>query len=854
MLGMNRILIFVAGLLLCILCMFLLFRESAGPAHPLANGASDTSTAETPESLLAAAPLEDENGKQSGRTEQVLPPQSDPSILPPFQGVDGILIRVFHSDGAVVPECDVFFVDASLASEAEVAKAKESWASGPTQLMRKVGHHYQTDASGEIRIPRPSDHPMVLAEKEESFAYLGSIPKDAKTVKLTLRANRTLLIRTVDLFDSPVAEVPVAFYSDMSHFIHIWFTLKSDSDGLIHLEDLDSVLGSGSANGTNFAALAIPLDPDSDQARVALNEEVVENGEITLTLPATGKARIRIIDGSGAPYQGKGKVQILKYTDSQGFNRRPLYAREINDGMVEFPLIGLNATVVAAFVRQGIDNIDEATFKGPTTAGATAEAIITLQERIQFTGILLTPDGKPLADQIISVVHQVTTQHGDRSSVGPSQTDEDGSFQLEFVMKRGFGELQHGSVSFSTHLIPIGKIQAKHVFEFPLPAELHNIGKLKLIQPPILLQGSVLDLEGNPIKDANVRIQMAQDDESGERQWRPYQKGLQSTDAEGWFQIRNEWIQAPAYRVSISAASYEQIVEEIQLGETTHEWRMGMRTLLHGSILLDPNINIGLLRVFLIEGEERLWAILSQGSEPGLANFWFAPKSTNAYTFEIRTPSEEVVASVGPLTMKAGVANRPPALQPLDLRGKVFGVHLDVQDSKGKPVAAKVSLKSAKFWSGYEILDKGLDLVTLSGFEEILIRADRFMDKTLYSVNSDQVITLEPAMEVPLQIPTEVLAIPGIKVQVSAYQISDEPRLEYTPYYGETYCSKPDSSGRSILYPSVAGDLQLNMKIQFAESTEWHRLKSSRLKITVDSTSGLIELPVDMQEIYDLQK
>ncbi|MBC8404441.1 MAG: hypothetical protein H8E15_04390 [Planctomycetes bacterium] len=834
--------------------MFLLFKESAGPAHPLANGASDTSTAETPESLLAAAPLEDENGKQSGRTEQVLPPQSDPSILPPFQGVDGILIRVFNSDGAVVPECDVYFVDGSLASEAEVAKAKESWASGPTQLLRKFGHHYQTDANGEVRIPRPSDHPMVLAEKERSFAYLASIPKDAKTVKLTLRANRTLLIRTVDLFDNPVADVPVAFYSDMSFSIHIWFTLMSDSDGLIHLEDLDSVLGSGSANGTNFAALAIPLNPDGDQARVALNEEVVENGEITLILPATGKVRIRILDSFGTPYQGKGKVQILKYTDSQGFNRRPLYAREISDGMVEFPFIGLNATVVAAFVRPGIDNLDEATFKGPTTAGATAEAILTLQERIQFTGTLLAPDGKPLTDQLISVVHQVTTESGDRSSIGPSQTDEDGSFQLEFVVKRGSGELQHGSVSFSTILEPIGKIQAKHVFEFPLPAELHNIGKLKLIQPPILLQGSVLDLEGNPIKDANVRIQMAQDHESGERQWRPYQKGLQSTDAEGWFQIRNEWIQAPAYRVSISAASYEQIVEEIQLGETTHEWRMGMRTLLHGSILLDPNINIGLLRVFLIEGEERLWAILSQGSEPGLANFWFAPKSTTAYTFEIRTPSEEVVASVGPLTMKAGVANRPPALQPLDLRGKVFGVHLDVQDSKGKPVAAKVSLKSAKFWSGYEILDKGLDLVTPSGYEEILIRADRYQDKTLYSVNSDQVITLEPAMEVPLQIPTEVLAIPGIKVQVSAYQISDESRLEYTPYYGETYCSMPDSSGRSTLYPSVTGDHQLNMKIQFAESTEWHRLKSSRLKITVDSTSGLIELPVDMQEIYDLQK
>jgi hypothetical protein len=853
---MNRILIFVAGLLLCILCLFLLFKEPADPAPLNGAGASKIPPIATNENLAAAAPSEDESGKQGGRTEQVLPAQSDPSILPPFQGEDGIVIRVFNSDGAVVPECDVYFVDSSLVSAADVAKAKESWASGPTQLLRKIGHHYQTDANGEVRIPRPSDHPMVLAEKDKSFALHSSISISAKEIKLTLRANRTLLVRTVDSSDNSVANIPVAFLSEMPQLSHHFFTLMSNADGLIRLEDLDSVLGSGGANGTIFAAIAIPSDPDSDQARIELTEELVDNiGEIKLTLPATGKARIRVIDSSGALYQGDGKVELLKASKRFVIRRQPMVSRQVSEGIVEFPLIGLNATVVAAFVRPGIDNVDQVTFKGPATAGGTAEAIISLQDRILFTGTLLDPDGELLADQVISVVHRVATEHGARTSTSSTQTGMDGSFQFEFIEKEGYGELQHGSISLSTSLDPVGKIQAKHDFEFPLPTGLHDIGELKLIQPPILLQGRVLDLDGHPIKDANTRIQMAKDYESGERHWKHYQKDLQATNAEGWFQIRGEWTQAPAYRVSISAAGYEQIVEEIQLGEATHEWRMGKQTTLHGSILLDPNIDVRLLRVNLVDGEDRLHSPMFKGSEPGTATFWFAPKSTTAYTFEIKTPHEEVIAKVGPLAIKAGVANRPPALQPLDLRGKVFGVHLDVHDPTGKPVAAKISVDSVFGWISYESSEKGLDLITLSGFENIMVRADRYKDEILNSVNSDRVITLEPAMEVQLQIPTEVMAIPGVNVQVLAFHTPDERLSENSPYYdGETYSSKPDSSGRSILYPSVVGKYHLDMQIQFAESTEWHRLKSSRLKITVDAAGELFELPVDIQEINDLQK
>ena len=230
---------------------------------------------------------------------------------------------------------------------------------------------------------------------------------------------------------------------------------------------------------------------------------------------------------------------------------------------------------------------------------------------------------------------------------------------------------------------------------------------------------------------------------------------------------------AATYRVTIEAKGSERFTKDVPAGSQGLEFILSQAGSLAGSVYLDEGIAVHQLWFQLSSpGIRNVYIRPEQSMTPGLYTFKCDGEVGPAYQFVARTRMHDELFTLDGITLLPGQLTEPPALQPLDLRGRLKGIHCKVQDSDGNLMEANYTISKGNRNSGSSIDAGGETFLTADeGFEKVEFRANGFRPVTLQNVITDQVVTMEKALSFVLRMPQELARYRGMRY---GFKVSQE--------------------------------------------------------------------------------
>jgi hypothetical protein len=219
-----------------------------------------------------------------------------------------------------------------------------------------------------------------------------------------------------------------------------------------------------------------------------------------------------------------------------------------------------------------------------------------------MVGRILNEEGVVGKNLSIRALVRVQEINFDETKVHNLTTDGYGRFQL-YLGKR-YREGRTRIVTFEMRATK-RKLRRTSVFDLshPVPPGIHDLGDVVLTVPPVILEGQVVDPFGVGIEGASVRMERFNRTSNvhGERvfaepYWEHLQKVRTNSDENGFFVLHGA-DEPGDFRIVLSHYQHEDVTKEVELHEPYLAIEMRRDFQVQGSVLLDPGVELGGIRI-----------------------------------------------------------------------------------------------------------------------------------------------------------------------------------------------------------------------------------------------------------------
>lgn len=491
-------------------------KESSLAHDTRASARAGVDEGETPQGRAEESPVERETAPVASEGDL-------PSDFHDFQ-----VIVVAHDDLRPLPDAEVY-----LQEDPRLNPVWDYHLMGPvpasmlqTEVEGILGP-FLTDADGSASIPRPSPGQMIIARYGEAIGFrIQDRGRSLREGMLKVHPERTLRVRAVHPDGEPAADQTVCLYLGYQH-VQPMLTAVTDPQGvaLFHMPRMH--LGGNTLGEFHLGIAGSGLAPTEGPFAF---RRIPQDLEIEVRPTSQWTFRLQYADGT--PYARTGWVSLTGQGPSPNTEQSWMIPEEQQGVMVLDGLAPETEFSIMVVYRDSRSRV-EFTRVSPA-AGQQEEIAVRMEEEVEHLFVeIQDAAGEVLADQAVhlSVVGfdrtegrlqatELTT--GPRGSVRWPMPKITGEHQQRFVNRILRAEAQ------------LGEAEVPHTGEIGFGEELFGADipvVIRMEPDPLLAGGVVLDDQGRPVPDQDVRALQADDD------FWPDHYGNARTDASGRFRI-----------------------------------------------------------------------------------------------------------------------------------------------------------------------------------------------------------------------------------------------------------------------------------------------------------------------------
>ncbi len=765
-----------------------------------------------------------------------------PVAVEPFHDVDesaietdpaqGLLVCVVERDtNAPVAGADVWI-------EKYVADREESVGASSTpanpDLFARIqnrGRHVKTGPDGTVRIKLGGATGTLFARSGSRHDFAFWYASSDRTVTLRLRPDTSLRVRVVDPDGKPIhgAEVVATWRDDRNpderRRDEIFARARSVApDGVATFHNLDRLASAVPAT----ASLGIALDfPSPPTVRMDVKTLAQLVGDVTLTSPALGQARV-VVRGASGPIPDV--IVALRAEESPAI--RATRRLTGDDGVATFTSIPIGSHLVVEASTIALRSTGAIKADGPSKAAETVTIDLNAGEPFPTVRARAFDDrGSPLVRTRLVYDIARGAPKDTNQVFWPVLTDDEGSFAIP-VRDAGPDAdlwLQLGQWE--------GVRDLRTLARAPLPADAGqkgaNLGTLLLTPLPLVARGVVVDETGAPIPSASLTFSQAEPTTDGQPEhWRTLFDLSRTADDRGRFEVHAPSL-AGELRVGASSSdSVDQTPVTFQAGATDLTVVVTRGCRLNGRVVLEPDVPIEAIRVRIAvrhdargaeePGVTQLALPLDRG---GAFTLWPVHPGTATVTVTPADDSDPLVTIDGIELRNPGV-NRDARLDPIDARGLLKRIQVTVVDSAGVPIdGARVNVipghaasESREGRRPARTQSNGASLLIRASGATIVAMAPGHRAVTLEGVTSDVKITLpDPlAITVTLRDPVPALAVgESLRASLAFRQVPPWSLSATDLLFGPSDGVPPDHDGRWVFPLGVPGRFSVRLQVVY---------------------------------------
>jgi len=593
-------------------------------------------------------------------------------------------------------------------------------------ILNQFAARFVAGPDGKVLVPMPGDYALLAGRKEQFFGILQWDGREAEGPgqRATIEVERTrdLRIRVRDENGQPAPGVTVALRVSVGDdFSMDLLRARTGPDGLGSIAHAGAFakLFPFAEVGTSSAALAAVLpEPVGQEIDLAqLPAEPVE-----LRLPPTGSVIVKLRTADGAGFHDPLLVALSKaredHEDSAAWQEPGMpgfdaVSQRMPGGEFRFDHVGLGLTIQASAAFPGAPRASVARAPGPQRPGETV--VLDLVEQRDFPVLLaqfLDAAGQPLAGELVQVELMLVGDELDWSNQHAIRTDAEGRIRLGIMPVSE--EEAAVAIAWRRDAGAGGlELQARTELARPLKVGENDVGSVRMTPAPILASGRVLDPQGRPVEHASVAPARRVVDEydPGAIHLDSIWERERETDEQGGFTLTGSWPD-PDLVLEVEANGYLPVEQLIAPGAQNLEIRLARSYKLSARLIVDPGVDIHRLEIELespgseAENDTDLQFVKDAEGRDGLIEFSGAQPGYADLVIRIPThggPEKELLRISGILV---GGASADPRLDPIDLRGKIYGCKIlargedgsELEDLEAWPVANPAS--SFNGWNG----------------------------------------------------------------------------------------------------------------------------------------------------------
>ncbi len=302
---------------------------------------------------------------------------------------------------------------------------------------------------------------------------------------------------------------------------------------------------------------------------------------------------------------------------------------------------------------------------------------------------------------------------------------------------------------------PPGGLGARILLAEALAPGSLDLGDVTLTPVPVVVSGVVLLPSGAPCESAALEIESFGRQERLVRRWR-----IQSA-ADGVFEVL-DWAQDIS-RLELSvrhSAGATILRRDLAPGTSGVVLALEEGAALVGRVLVDDKDALARLTCELVtaEGVVLRVPVRESGLTPG--RIW-----AGRYSLRVMLAGHaEPIATVEPVVLTDGSTTAPLELNPLDLRGRLRSIGVEVTNEDGLPIEARVRYRSAgaEAWTSLkQPFLQALKLYTPGAALELEVDSEGYRSAVLRGVTADVSIKLRPGYPVVVSLRNTPRLPPG---------------------------------------------------------------------------------------------
>lgn len=522
------------------------------------------------------------------------------------------------------------------------------------------------------------------SENRQRGAELGAVDRGPEAVArsagaLALRADRALQARVVDPAGRAVAGATVeltrhgAFGAEAAQERAV-----SDAEGRVAFE-----VGGGTHEGrTGFRWRLAVVEAPGLEAQVEGAEDTLLAAVNELRIPFVSTLEVEVEEAGGEEPRLPAHVRVGTAAPDH-FAQLPIWSeRTCQQGRASWGLVARDAELWC--VAQHASWWIEVAARVPEANGdgEVRRAVLRFgSDRVLLRGRLLDAAGRPVAE----AEALATLMHRSMAGLREVRTDAEGVFALELPRWGTPSEASFLEVVYR----PGQQVRAPLLAEYT--EGVHDLGDLRLSAPALLLGGTVLDLDGEPLAGASVWMRV----EGRESEGPPDGSRVATTGEEGRFAWVGSLTGPRRFTVWATAPSDPSLQSRtVSAAEGSGDLVLRLESAgrLEVPIVYPEPAQVGQLRAVLeprgpLDGRMRL----TTDDRPG--RLVFAPTRAGLYDLVVRL-----------------------AL-PLSWELRIEGLSFDAEGSCGDPRARSLDLREH-----LRLLELSLEGVPLEGIGEVVFR------------------------------------------------------------------------------------------------------------------------------------
>ncbi len=617
---------------------------------------------------------------------------------------DGLALDVAsRADGEPVADAEVLWFEFAEIDGDRLLRL-DAMRRDPEDNARRMARRFKTDAAGHCVVPYCRELTLVMARKGPLFGGIRLSPTTKSPLKLEVAPDEFVQVRVRDPDGKPVPNVPLDVNAYSGPRSEGFLRFAADEQGEASLKNLGLFFDLFRFEPRANLAPGFPMQnrPEIDFIPSPPPSEPVE-----LVLPPQGSVVVHVVDAAGAPLLLSGLASLRAVglrppatgpLVAPGDFRTPCAA-----GEARWSPVGLGLRVEAV-VRFDDGSEARATGDGPTASGEDAEILVTKGVRPPFVlGRALDAAGEPLVERRFEARPFYEDDLAPTGRVRAFRTDFGGNFAVELGEPPPEKGHPRRPVRVEFTLLDGSDRVASAARELPPDApDVAPLGEVTFVPAPIIAAGMVVDEAGAPVRYARIDVaQKVHNGADGIKRNMPAGKqvvlkdeGLATTSREdGKFEIRS-FRSIPMLRLTATRTGYaDEGVLETPPGPLDLKIVLKAGGSVEARLLLDPDIPRDLLRVRLRirteGGPPDAPPIYDREHQPeanGFVSFVGAPPGIGGIVVRAPSYGRKNLAAIDAVRVEAGGASHDPRLNPIDLRGALRVVELEVVDSADRPV------------------------------------------------------------------------------------------------------------------------------------------------------------------------